>query len=313
MRFEARDYLMGVAVALTWGMGIVFAKAAIEHFPPMLLMAFRSVLTALVLIWFTRIPIKSLGNIFAIAAISGTLQFALTLNGLKGIDAGVTALITQLEVPFLVLLGFLFLGENPSLRTWVGIVISFVGVFIVTGAPEVSGAWLSIALVIGGAMSWAVGQVMVRALKDIDGLTVVAWVAVFAAPQLFISSAIFETGQLEAIQSAGWIVWAAVIYLGLVMTALGYGMWYTLLRRHPVGKVAPFILLLPVFSITGGVLFLGENLTLFTILGGLIVIGGVAYVSMDKNSSKKPTPENKSSDFVEEEGGIKSEKILAHN
>lgn len=284
MRLEFRDYYMGVAVALTWGMGMVFAKAAIEHFPPMLLMAFRSVLTAMVLIWFVSPPIKSISRIFLIAAVSGTLQFALTLTGLLNIEAGVAAMITQLEVPFLVLLGFLFLKERPSLRTWTGIAIAFSGVFIVTGAPQISSAGISIVLVMGGSMAWAVGQAMVRALNNINGLTLVAWVAVFAAPQLFISSAIFETGQLEAIRTAGWVVWAAVVYLGLVMTALGYGMWYTLVRRHPVGKVAPFLLLLPIFSVIGGVLFLGEAPTLYTIFGGVIIIGGVGFIALEKPS-----------------------------
>ena len=297
MNLSTRDYCMGVAVALTWGMGMVFAKAAIEHFPPMLLMAFRSVLTALVLVWFVKIPKKSLVQIALIAAISGTLQFALTLTGLLSIDAGVAALITQLEVPFLILLGFIFLSEKPSIRIWVGIGIAFAGVFIVTGAPQHSSSWFAILLVVGGSIAWAVGQVMVRALKDINGLTLVAWVAVFAGPQLFASSFIFETGQLEAIKSAGWIVWAAVVYLGLVMTALGYGMWYSLVRNHPVAKVAPFLLLLPVFSMLGGVLFLGEHLTLYTILGGTIIIGGVAFITLERKPDENTNTEDDALDW----------------
>jgi len=286
MHFTIRDYCMGVVVALTWGMGIVFAKAAIEHFPPMLLMALRSALTAIVLIWFVRIPRKSIVRIAIIAAVSGTLQFSLTLTGLLSVGAGVAALITQLEIPFLVLLGFVFLNERPSHRTWLGIVVAIFGVFIVTGTPQIFNSWMAVILIAGGSLAWAVGQVMVRALDGVDGLTLVAWVAVFAAPQLLVSSAIFETGQLEAIKSAGWVVWAAVVYLGLVMTALGYGMWYTLVRNHPVSKVAPFLLLLPVFSILGGVLFLGESLTFHTLLGGIIIIGGVAFITLEKKSDE---------------------------
>ena len=47
---------MGLAVPLIWGLGVVFAKAAIGHFPPVLLMALRFTLTALVLVWFVKPP-----------------------------------------------------------------------------------------------------------------------------------------------------------------------------------------------------------------------------------------------------------------
>ena len=291
------DYLMGVTVALTWGLGFVFAKAAIEHFPPLLLMAIRSTITAMVLVWFVPIPKSSIKPLFAIALTSGTLQFGLTLNGLKGLDVSVTALITQLEIPFLILLGILLLNEKPQLREWVGMAIAFVGLLVVFGEPQVGGAWKFVLLVVGGCIAWAAGQIIVRNLKDIGGFTTSAWVAVCAAPQLFISSAIFESGQIEAIKNAPLIVWAAALYLGLVMTAFGYGIWYSLVRRNPVGKVAPFLLLLPIFSILGGVVFLEESLTIFSILGGLIIVGGVAIITIDtkqfaQSNESKPLPEN---------------------
>ena len=50
------DILLAIAVPLIWGGGFLFAKAAIEHFPPILLMALRFSLTALVLVWFVPRP-----------------------------------------------------------------------------------------------------------------------------------------------------------------------------------------------------------------------------------------------------------------
>jgi O-acetylserine/cysteine efflux transporter len=66
------------------------------------------------------------------------------------------------------------------------------------------------------------------------------------------------------------------------MTALGYSLWYTLIRRHPVGQVAPFLLLLPVFSVIGGITLLGEQLTLHVALGGAVVIAGVAFILFER-------------------------------
>ncbi len=282
MRLTALDMTMGIAVALTWGMGIVVAKAAIDHFPPILLMSFRFAVTALLLVWFVKPPLWALWRICGIAVISAAIQYSLTFTGMLGLDASVTALVVQLEVPFLVLFGVIFLKERPGLRKWFGITMAFVGVALIAGEPKLNGAWGSMFMVVGGACAWAFGQILIRRLKEIDGITMTAWIAVFAAPQLLIMSLLFEEGHLPAITSAGWTVWGAVLYLGLIMTAAGYGLWYTLLRRHPVNMVAPFLLLLPVFSVIGGVLFLGESLSLQIVAGGLVVIAGVALILIER-------------------------------
>jgi len=281
-KFTILDILMGVTVALTWGMGFVFAKAAIEHFPPILLMTCRFTVTALALVWFVKPPWQQMKPLISIAFVSAAIQYSLTFTGLKGLDASIAALVVQLEVPFLVLIGAVWLSEKPGLRKWIGIAMAFSGVALISGEPKVASAWVSVLLVIGGAFAWAVGQGMIRSMKDISGMTTTAWVAVFAVPQLAVMSFLFEDGQVEAIQNADPIVWMAVLYLGLVMTAFGYGLWYTLVRKHPISHIAPFLLLLPVFSVIGGVLFLGETLAWTSVVGGLIVIAGVAFILLEK-------------------------------
>jgi O-acetylserine/cysteine efflux transporter len=272
------DMALGLGVAFVWGLGLVFAKAAISHFPPILLMAFRFSVTAMALVWFIKPSGGQLRMLFLISFISATLQYSLTFTGLAGLDASATALIVQLEIPFLVLIGAIFLKESPGWRRWIGITIAFFGVYQITGEPRIGNALWSVALVIGGGLTWAMGQAMVRQLKNISGLTVAAWISILAFPQLFIMSAIFETGQFQAIQSAGWVVWSTVAYLGLIMTALGYYMWYTLIRRTPVSEAAPYLLALPLFSMVGSWFFLGEIATTQTLLGGGIIISGVALI-----------------------------------
>jgi len=271
---------MALMVPLVWGMGFVFAKGAINHFPPILLMAFRFALTAMVLVWFVPVPYGNLKNIFNVAIVAAAIQYSLTFTGLAGLEAGLASLVVQLEVPFLVLLGALVLKENPGLQKWAGIIISFLGVGLMTQQDSLNGSLGSVCLVVAGCFVWACGQVMIRKLKDIGGLQVTAWVAVFATPQLFIMSAIFESGQITAIQNANDMVWLTVIYLGLVMTCLGYYLWNTLIRRHDVGTVAPFLLLLPLFSLIGGMLFLGEEPTADKLLGGVVILLGVAIITI---------------------------------
>jgi O-acetylserine/cysteine efflux transporter len=277
---------MGITVALVWGMGVVFAKAALEQFPPILLMALRFAVTALALVWFVRPPWHLMRQLFWIALVSATIQYCLTFNGLRGLDASTAILVIQMEVPFLVFLGAVLLGEKPGARRWAGIGLAFIGVAFIAGEPRLADAWGSIGLVVGGSACWALGQIMVRRLGPAEGLTLTAWVAVFATPQLFIFSFVLEENHLALIRAADWVVWATVVYLGLVMTALGYGLWYSLVVRHPVSRVGPFLLLMPVFSVIGGVTILGERLTPQIAIGGLFVISAVAFIL----TSRAPEP-----------------------
>ncbi len=102
-----------------------------------------------------------------------------------------------------------------------------------------------------------------------------AWIAVFAGPQMLVASLLIENGHLEAVKNATFVGWGTVIYLGVVMTALGYGIWYHVLKKYDVNLVMPFLLLLPVSSVIGAVAFLGERPDLGTISGGMIIVLGV--------------------------------------
>lgn len=280
-QFTSKHVIMALFVPLLWGLGFVFAKGAINHFPPILLMAFRFSLTALVLVWFTPLPEGNFFQLFKIAIVAAAIQYSLTFTGIKGLEAGLASIIVQLEVPFLVILGALLLRERPGYKKWIGIAISFVGAAIMSQQDELRGNFISIALVLSGCFAWALGQVMIRKLKDVSGMQVTAWIAVFAAPQLFFMSVIFENGQVEAIRKANPLVWWTVLYLGLIMTCLGYYFWNTLIRHHDVSKVAPFLLLLPVFSILGGNLFLGETITLEKFYGGATILLGIGVIVLN--------------------------------
>jgi O-acetylserine/cysteine efflux transporter len=278
------DILIAIAVAVIWGMGFVIAKAGMAHFSPILLMALRFSLTAACLLCFFRPPPGILKQLFWISLISAALQYSLTFNGVRGIDASTAALLVQLEVPFGLILAWMIFGERIRPLQALGIFISFSGVLLIIGEPRLAGELIYAFMVIGGAFTWAVGQIMIKKLGNLGGFRLLTGVAMFAAPQLFIASWLFENDQFQQMATASISAWGAVIYLGLVMTALGYGLWYRLLGHYSVNQVMPFLLLLPVTSVFGGIFFLGESLTLEIALGGCLAITGVAMITIQRSS-----------------------------
>lgn len=280
------DILLALSVPLIWGLGFTLAKVAFVYvsFPPILLMAFRFSLTALVLVWFVKPPWGLMAKIFWISVVSATIQYSLLFTGVNGLDASLAVIILQLEAPFLAILAAIILKDHLGLGRAIGMVLAFAGVILIAGQPRLQGDLLPVLLVVSGAFMWAGGQIMIKGLGGkVGGFTLIAWVAVFAAPQLFLSSWLFEDGQWEAIQNAGWIGWGVVIYLALIMTALGYAIWYRLLGIYKVTQVMPFLMLLPVMSIAGSMLFLGERLSIIEVAGSAVVIFGVWIITTYKS------------------------------
>ena len=278
------DVLSAILVAVIWGLGLVVAKAAMTHFSPILLMALRFTLTAACLIWFYRPPRNLYTKLFWIALVSAAIQYSLTFTGVQGIDASTSVLLIQLEVPFGLLLAWVLLGDKLSVKQIVGMVVAFGGAMLIVGEPKLSNDLRYVFMVIGGAFTWAVGQIMIKKLGKVGGFTLVSSVAIFATPQLYIASFLLESDQLAQIKSAPLEAWAAVVYLGLVMTALAYALWYRLLGLYDVKLVMPYLLLLPVTSVAGGIVFLGETLTLKIAMGGLFALIGVAIITIQRKS-----------------------------
>jgi O-acetylserine/cysteine efflux transporter len=254
------------------------------HFSPILLMALRFTLTAACLLCFFRPPPGILKQLFWISLISAALQYSLTFNGVRGIDASTAALLVQLEVPFGLIMAWLVFGDRIRPLQALGILVSFGGAMLIIGEPKLAGDLIYAFMVIGGAFTWAVGQIMIKKLGNVGGFRLLSGVALFAAPQLFIASWLLEQGQLEQITTASISAWSAVVYLGLVMTALGYGLWYRLLGHYSVNQVMPFLLLLPVTSVFGGIFFLDESLTIKIALGGGLAVVGVAMITIQRSS-----------------------------
>lgn len=288
---KGRELLISLFVPLSWALGFTVAKAGLAEFPPLLLMSLRFFIAALVLVWFVPIPRNCMKDLFWIALIGSTIQYGLTFTGLSMIDASLAIIVVHLEVPCGVLLAVLIFRERPGLIRVCGMAVSFLGIVLIAGLPDTEGQLLAIFLTGSGAMIWAVGQIMYKRISNqLDGLTGIAWIGVLAAPQMLLGSFLFEDGQWEALTHATWIGWGSVAYLGLIMTVAGYGVWFTVLRRNPVSHVMPVLLLLPVFTIVFSVLLLGERPSMGVLLGGVVVLTGVAMIVFAKPAA--PTAED---------------------
>ena len=109
------------------------------------------------------------------------------------------------------------LKETPTVRALIGIALAFVGVYILTGSPNLDDKVLGISLTIIGSAVWALGQVLVKPLsKEINPLALVAWLGLFSGPILIGLSAIFDGNTINYLKNASFESWIIAIYLGFI-------------------------------------------------------------------------------------------------
>jgi len=275
-----KDSLLASLVPIFLGFGFVIAKPAMEHFPPFLLMGLRFTFAASILIWWFPIPKDYLKKIFIASLVANTLQYSVTYTGLNLIDASAAVLLVQMEVPFGVLFAYFMLKEKPTTRSLMGISVAFIGVYILTGSPNLDDKFIGATLVVTGSGIWAFGQVLIKPLsKEINPLALVAWLALFSGPILITLSAIFDGNTINYFKTASINSWIIAVYLGFIMQPITYGCFYYVLKNNPVYKVLAIVTMgIPLTGLLAAIFFLGEEPTKELFIGGAIILLGVVMI-----------------------------------
>jgi O-acetylserine/cysteine efflux transporter len=118
-------------------------------------------------------------------------------------------------------------------------------------------------MLIAAGLMWAVANVLARRIGSVGGLSLVVWSSLASPVPLLLLSWMIEgpAAIATALGSLSWPAVGALGYLVALSTWFGYGAWNHLIAKHGASRVAPFSMLVPIFGVTSGALFLGEVLT----------------------------------------------------
>jgi drug/metabolite transporter (DMT)-like permease len=197
--------------------------------------------------------------------------------------AGTGALLLFGAVQLTMLSAGLRAGEYLSPLAWLGLLVSFGGLAYLVSpgltAPPLGGA----ALMAGAGIAWGLYSLSGRG--SADPLQATAENFVGAAGLALILCLVFAAdlhlgprGVLLAIAS------------GALASGLGYVIWFRALRGLGASTAASVQLSVPVIAATGGVLLLGEPLTLRLLLAAILVLGGIALVLRERNATSRRPP-----------------------
>ena len=269
--------LCAVLVPLIWGVQYAIIKVGLAAFPPLFFVGLRFAVVSAALMPFVGRPTKrELGAFFVISIFIGGLNFGLVFVGLTQAPASVTGIANQLWSPFTLVLAWPLLGERPPLRVVLGVLIALAGVTLAVADPEVAIPVVPTLFVVGSALALAAGSVLAKRYGPFDPMKLMAWMSLFTVPQVLVVSAITEAGQMTALSTAGLSAWLSFAYTVILGGIVGFGLWFWLVARCSMARVAPYTLLQGAFAVTAGVIFRNEPLTATLVAGATICIAGVA-------------------------------------
>jgi drug/metabolite transporter (DMT)-like permease len=266
-----------VGLVLAWGFNYLFVRAGLSYAGPIWLAALRAGVGALG-IAASLVPRSQRAHLDARGIRDGLLLglpntalfFGLWFVAASAVLPGETAVVIYTFPLWVALLSIPLLRQRLLPLGWAAVAAGFIGVTLVA-QPWAGGKtpWLPVVELLVAALSWAFGTVLYKRRfrgKEMREANVYQLAAGSVA--LFVAAVIFEP---RAVPGPTPPLLAIVLYLGLVGTAFGYGVWFWLLQRFPAPTVSAYVFLVPVTAILGSRLVFGEPLD-------SVQIGGVALV-----------------------------------
>lgn len=280
------SYGLVVALSVIWGLAFVAIRRAGFELSPVNLTVLRWLVASagfLILAPFygrPRTPIQR-SHIPRILLVSfaSVMGYHLSLNYAERlVSSGLAGLLISFAPIFVVILSSIFLKEKISGRLILALGSGIAGAIVLSAGSNLSFQQITgPAAVVLAAFMYSVFSVGSKPLvKEYGAFPVAIWLAAigtaFTLP-LLSSSLIEEAVRLSIV---GWI---SVLYLAVVSTVVANVILYTLISSRSVSRLSIQLYLVPVVSLVGGIVLLGEILTVFTVVGAAFLFAGVALAT----------------------------------
>lgn len=271
-------FLFAILLVTIWGFNFIAIRVGLDEIPPIFLAFLRFFLTAVPLVFFIKRPSVPWKWLLSYGVFMFALQFAFLFMGMyAGVSVGLTSVLTQSHVFFSIFLAALFLDERVRIWQILGAVVAFSGIALVAKHAHTGATGGGLLFVLSAAACWSTGTVLSKKIGRVEILSLVVWASLIACPILFTASYLIEGRAqiLYALQNLTWISSGAVLYITYLATLFGFCAWNWLLRHHPVGKVAPFTLLVPIIGLLSSAWIFGEPLQAWKLIAAVLVITGL--------------------------------------
>lgn len=267
------------AAFVLWGSQYVISKIALRTVPPVTLLALRYLVSVPALFIVLRLchaltPVKK-GDwpiLFAIGFTGYFASFCLQMLGINRLTGSVSSLLGAMNPIFIPILAALFLHERITPAKIACVALSMAGVVVIVGVDgtvDASGALLMLASV----FLWSTASIIIRRVSGRYDPMQIALIAILCALPLTGGWSLIELQSAPCSFTLESVL--AVLYMGVLGTAVTHSLWNYSLRVMDASFCSMFYPMQPLVSSILGVLFLHEAVTPGFVIGALMICCGI--------------------------------------
>ncbi|MDF2501530.1 MAG: protein of unknown function transrane [Anaerosporomusa subterranea] len=303
-------YVALTAVSLLWGTSFAAAQIGMRELAPLHLVTLRfllaSLVMALMLLSMTDNKIEriDLPRFVILGFMAITSYFWIQYTALQYTTSIDAALIIATSPIATALLSAITGGERLGWRSVTGILAAFGGVVLVITKGSFNALFQSTniigeLLLLCNALVWAgftlYGKTVMKKYRPFVAIAYIHIIGTLMLlpaaliPGLFAAEPIWQALNRITLPTVG-----AALYLALLCSVYAYYIWYVGIEAIGAVRTAVFSYMNPLFAIIAGLLFMGETLSPFVLIGGIFVLGGVYWINSASNNHKDPSNENRS-------------------
>jgi len=287
------DWLGLVALVAMFGSAFLLTKIAVQEVPPLIVVAGRIVIGALLLLSISYAKGERLGQLkpywfilLALALTGNCIPFFVITWGQQHVDSGLAGiLMAMMPLTTVVLAHFFIKGERITSNKLIGFLLGFAGVVILMMPGLTLNQnmdWLyvvSMLLILTGAISYATNSVIAHSLPTISLSLISSGVLLMASVVIVPLS--FSQGT-QWIQDASTEALVSVLLLGIFPSGLATIIYFSVIRHAGAAFLSQINYLIPVWAVLLGVLFGGEKLTLNALIALIVVLLGIAIAQKNR-------------------------------
>ena len=278
---EIRYWILLTFLGALWGSAFMFIKVATPEFGPVALVNARLIIASFI---FLPILLRSKyihllkpiwRQILVLAILNNAIPFTLFSYASYGADSNILAILNATTAFNTMIIAYIWIGENVSLKQLFGLLLGFIGIFILVNPQNSETTLISSMSALLASFFYSYSTVYIqRQSVNANKMVLIGWSIIFSAIMMLPVTIFYlpETvPSISAIASAFW--------LGAVSTGLGFLGYVRLIDKIGAVKTSTVAYFLPVFGIIWGAIFLNEIISSTIIIGCLIVLIGIYFAN----------------------------------
>ena len=278
---EIRYWILLTFLGALWGSAFMFIKVATPEFGPVALVNARLIIASFI---FLPILLRSKyihllkpiwRQVLVLAILNNAIPFTLFSYASYGADSNILAILNATTAFNTMIIAYIWIGENVSLKQLFGLLLGFIGIFILVNPQNSETTLISSMSALLASFFYSYSTVYIqRQSVNANKMVLIGWSIIFSAIMMLPVTIFYlpETvPSISAIASAFW--------LGAISTGLGFLGYVRLIDKIGAVKTSTVAYFLPVFGIIWGAIFLNEIISSTIIIGCLIVLIGIYFAN----------------------------------